>query len=113
MQEITKEHIQNSLKIVRVDEKTYMNELVVYQLHFESYKYDQVTSKLVEVPINLFQKLSPMQATIVTTSYQNEFVVITNEEPKPIRGGTKMAIISYTLPLPIELVEVPIVIVSI
>jgi hypothetical protein len=113
MQEITKEHIQNSLKIVRVDEKAYMNELVVYQLHFESYKYDHVTSKLVEVPINVFQKLSPMQATIVATSYRNEFVVITNEEPKPIRGRTEMAIISYTLPLPTKLVEVPIVIISI
>ncbi len=40
MQEITKEEFQNSLEIVRVDEKTYLNELVVYRLHFESYKYD-------------------------------------------------------------------------
>jgi hypothetical protein len=53
-----------------------------------------------------------MQAIITATSSRNEFVVITNEEPKPIKGGAKMAIISYTLPLPIEPVEIPIVIVS-
>ncbi len=53
-----------------------------------------------------------MQATIVATSSWNEFVVIPNEEPEPIRRRTKMAIISYTLPLPTKPVEVPIVIVS-
>ncbi len=52
----------------RVDEEPYLNELVVYRLHFESYKYDEETGKLVEVPINVFQKISPMQATIVATS---------------------------------------------
>lgn len=54
-----------------------------------------------------------MQATIVATSSWSEFVIIINEEPKPIKGGGEMAIISHTLPLPIEPMEVPIVIVSI
>jgi hypothetical protein len=67
-------------------------------LHFESYKYDQVIAKLVEVPINVFQKNSPMQATNVATSSRSKLVVITNEELEPIKGGVEMAIISYTLP---------------
>ncbi len=54
MQEIIEEQIQNNLEIVRVDEEAYLNELVIYWLHFEHYKFDQVTSKLVEVPINVF-----------------------------------------------------------
>jgi hypothetical protein len=97
----------------RVDEEPYLNELVVYRLHFESYKYDQVTGKLVEVPINVFQKISPMQAIIVVISSQNEFVVNINGEPQPIRRGTKMAIISYTLHFPTKPVEVPTIIVNI
>ncbi len=54
-----------------------------------------------------------MQATNVATSSRSKLVVITNEEPEPIKGGVEMAIISYTLPLPIEPMEVPIVIVRI
>jgi hypothetical protein len=34
------EHIQDSLEIVREDEEAYLNELVVYRLQFEGYKYD-------------------------------------------------------------------------
>jgi hypothetical protein len=54
-----------------------------------------------------------MQAIIVATSSQNEFVVNINEEPQPIKRGTKMAIISYTLPFPTKPVEVPTIIVNI
>ncbi len=97
----------------RVDEEPYLNELVEYWLHFESYKYDQVTSKLVEIPVNVFQKISPMQTTIVATSSRNEFVVNINEELEPIWRGAKMAIIFYTLPFPIKPVEVPTIIVNI
>jgi hypothetical protein len=38
--EITKKQIQNSLKIVHLDKKPYLNELVAYWLHIEGYKYD-------------------------------------------------------------------------
>jgi hypothetical protein len=69
MQEITKEQFQKSLEIPCANVKAYLNELVTYRLHFEGYKYDQVTSKLVEVPItNVFQKNSPMQVAIVAIS---------------------------------------------
>jgi hypothetical protein len=51
MEEITKAQIQESLDIAHVDEKAYFNEL-----HFESYKYDQLTSKLVEVHVDVFQR---------------------------------------------------------
>ncbi len=42
-------------------------------------------------------------------SFQNEPIVITTKEPKPIREGIEVAIVSYTLPLPIELVETHVV----
>ncbi len=53
MQEITEKQIQESLKIVHVDEEAYLNELVTYRLHFEGYKYDKLISKLVEVLVNV------------------------------------------------------------
>ncbi len=54
-----------------------------------------------------------MQVAIVVTSFWSKPIVTTTEEPKPIRGGTKLAIFSCTLLLPIKLVEVPIVVVNI
>jgi hypothetical protein len=42
-------------------------------------------------------------------SFWIEHVIITIEEPKPIRGATKLAIISCTLPLPIKLVEIHVI----
>lgn len=58
VKEITKGQIQDSLEIVHLDEETYLNELVAYQLQFEDYTYDQLTSKLVEVLVVVFQKYS-------------------------------------------------------
>jgi hypothetical protein len=40
VKEITKGQIQDSLEIVHLDEETYLNELVAYQLQFEGYTYD-------------------------------------------------------------------------
>jgi hypothetical protein len=54
-----------------------------------------------------------VKATNVTTSFWSELVVTTIEELEPIRGGTKTSIISCTLFLPIETMEIPIVVVSI
>jgi hypothetical protein len=89
----------------------YLNELVAYWLHFEGYKYDQLIGKLVEIPVNVFQKISHVQAVVVATSSQNEHVVNAIEKHEPIRGA-KLTIVSCTLPLPTKLVEAPIVIVS-
>ncbi len=58
VQETIEKLIQESLEITRVNEKAYLNELVTYQLYFESYKYDQFISKPVEVLVNVFQKSS-------------------------------------------------------
>ncbi len=72
MQEIITKQIENSWEIVCANEEAYLNELVAYWLHFEGYKYDQVTNKLVEAPIHVFQKISPMQVVVViTSSYRN------------------------------------------
>ncbi len=59
-----------------------------------------------------FLKNSHVQVTTVATSSWNEPVIITTEEPKPIRGGIELAIVSYTLPLPIKSMEIPIVVVN-
>jgi hypothetical protein len=53
-----------------------------------------------------------MPVTIVATSFQSEPIVTTIEELEPIKRGTKLDIISCTFILPIEHVEVPIVVVS-
>jgi hypothetical protein len=45
----------------------------------------------------------------MVTSSRSEHVT-TTKEPKPIKGGVKLAIVPYTLLLPIEHVEVPVVI---
>jgi hypothetical protein len=100
------------LEIACADEEAYLNELVVYWLQFDGYTYDQLTSKPIEVPVITFQKFSLVKATIIITSFQNEHVVITTKEPKPIQGGVELTIISRTLFLPIELVEVPIVVIN-
>ncbi len=50
-----------------------------------------------------------MQATTATMSFHNEPIVITTKEPKPTREGIEVAIVSYTSPLPIELVEAHVV----
>ncbi len=79
------EQIQANLEIIRANEEAYLNELVAYQLHFEVYKYDRLTGKLVEVPINVSW---------------NEHVVTIIKELKPIRGRTKLTIVSCTLLCP-------------
>jgi hypothetical protein len=99
------------LEIVRGDEEAYLIERVAYWLHLEGYKYDRLIGKLVEVLVTIFQKNSLVQAAIVATSFQSEHVVTTIEELEPIRGGTKLAIVSCTLPLPIKFMEVIVVVV--
>ncbi len=68
---------------------------------------------MVEVPIIVFQKNSHVQATTIATSFQNEHVVIITEEPKPIRRGAELTIVSCTLPLPIKFGEIFVVVISI
>jgi hypothetical protein len=75
--------------------------------------YDQITSKLVEVIIIISHKFSPMQVATVVTSFLNEHVVTNTKEPKLIKGGAKLAIVSYTLFLPIESMEILVVVVNI
>jgi len=108
---ITKEHIQNNLEIVHGNEKVYLNELVVYRLQLDGYTYDWLIGKPIKVSDIISYKFSLVQASIVATSFQSEHVVTTTKEPKPIKG-VELAIISCTLYLPIEYVEVPIVTIS-
>ncbi len=100
------------MKIAHANEEAYLNELIAYRLQFDGYTYDQLTRNLIKVSIIISQKFSPMQASIVVTSFRSEHVVTTIKEPKPIRRGTKLAIIFCTLSLPIKYVEVPIVTIS-
>jgi hypothetical protein len=52
-----------------------------------------------------------MQIIVIPTSSQNKLVT-TTEEPEPISGGKKLAIISCTLPLPTKLVEILVLVVN-
>jgi hypothetical protein len=76
--------VQDSLEIASANEEAYLNELVAHWLHFEGYKYDRITSKLVEVPINVLQKNSHVQATTIITSFWKKCVVTINENLSPL-----------------------------
>jgi hypothetical protein len=97
------EQIQDSLEITCAYKEAYLNELITYQLYFDGYTYDQINGKMAEVPVIIFYKFSFVQAAIVVTSFQNEHVVTTTKKPKPIRGKTKLAIVSCTSSLPMNL----------
>ncbi len=51
-----------------------------------------------------------MQSTIIAINFWNEPIVTTTQKLEPIRGGAKLAIVFYALPLPRKPMEVPIVI---
>jgi hypothetical protein len=53
-----------------------------------------------------------MQVAAIPTSSQSKLFVTTAKEHEPISGGTKLAIVSCTLPLPTKLMEVHVVVVS-
>jgi hypothetical protein len=66
---------------------------------------------LVEVLVTIFEEFSPMQATIVSTSFRSAPIIITTTRKlEPIRTRIGLAIISYTLPLPIEPMEILVVV---
>jgi hypothetical protein len=104
-----KEQIQNSLEIICADEEAYLKELVACRLQFESYKYDRLIGKLVEVSIIIFHKFSFVQVATVATSFRNEPIVNITKEPEHIRRGAEHAIVSYTFPMPIQPMEVHVV----
>jgi hypothetical protein len=54
-----------------------------------------------------------MQVAVVTRSFWNEPMVTIIEELEPIKGGAELAIVSCTLLLPTELVEILVMVVSI
>ncbi len=74
--------------------------------------YDQIIGKLVEVPITISQRFSPLQATTGAMRSQSEPIVTTTKELKSIRGGVELAIVPCTLSLPIESMRNNIVVVS-
>jgi hypothetical protein len=51
-----------------------------------------------------------METTIVSTSFRSAHVITTIEEPEPIRRRVELTVVSYTLPLPIEFVEILVVV---
>jgi uroporphyrinogen-III synthase len=69
---------------VHANEEVDLKELVAYRLQFDGYTYDQLIRQLVEVPVTIFQKFSPMQVETITTSSRNEPIVIMIKEPEPI-----------------------------
>jgi hypothetical protein len=71
-----------------------------------------MTSKLIEVLVIVSHKISFVKATIVTTKSPNELIVTTTKEPKLIKGGVELAIVPCTLFLPLQFMEMPIVVVN-
>jgi hypothetical protein len=53
-----------------------------------------------------------VQVATLARNFQSKHIINSIEEHEPIRRGAKLAIISYTLPLPIEHVEISIIVVS-
>ncbi len=53
-----------------------------------------------------------MWTTAVATNFQSEPIVTIIEEHEPITGGAELPIILYTLPLPIKLTEIHVVVFS-
>ncbi len=86
-----------------------MNELIAYWLHFEGYTYDWFNDKLDDVPIIVSQL---MQVVTTNTNSQSELIVTTTEELEPIRGGVELTIVYCILSLPIEFVEIFVVVVK-
>jgi hypothetical protein len=74
--------------------------------------YDWLNNELVEVPFTISQKNSPIKVTIATMSSRNEHVITTTKILKLIRGA-EPTIVSCTLFLPTNFVEVHVVVVSI
>jgi hypothetical protein len=83
-----------------------------YQFQFEGYKYDRFSGKLVKVLSIVSQKFSLVEVTTIATSSHGEPIVTITQELKPIKGRVKLTIVSYSLYLPIESMEMPNVIVS-
>ncbi len=97
------------MEIARANEKAYLNELIAYRLHFEGSTYDQLNNKLVEAPVIVSQHV---QVATITTSSQSAHVVTTIEELKSIKGRVELAIVSYSLYLPVKSMEIPIILVG-
>ncbi len=95
-----------------MNEKACLNELVINLLEFEGYTFDRLNNKLVEVFINVSYMFSHVEVTFATINFQNKPVVTTIEEPKSIKRRTNFAIISCILHLPIEFVEILVIVVS-
>jgi len=98
--------------MVCVNEDAYLNELVTYWLKIKGYTCDWLSTKLVKILVEISQRILLVQPTFVGLSSQSELFTTTMKEQLPIRGA-KITTISYTLFLPIKLVEVFVVVVSI
>jgi hypothetical protein len=72
------EYIHENLEIAHANEEAYLNELVAYWLHFESYTSDWLNSKLDEVLIIVSQLV---QTTTTDMNSWSEPIVISTKEP--------------------------------
>ncbi len=89
MQEITKEHIQNNLEVTLVNEKAYLFELVTYRIQFLEYKYDSLSSKLIETEggVGVSQIPTSMELIPAYVGIYSESIVTTTKVPTQMQGG--------------------------
>jgi len=81
-------------------------------LKFKGYAYDWLSAKLIEVHVEISQRILFVQPTFAGLSSRNELVMTTMKELVLNRGGAEITIVSCILFLTIKLVEVFVVVVS-
>ncbi len=106
---------RDNLEIAHADEEAYMFELVVYEMQFLKYKYDQLNSKLIETKgaIGISQIFISMELVPTFVGIHSELVVTIVEVLAQMRGGSDSTTIPRTLlMLPIILVDAPTIVAS-
>ncbi len=90
MQKITKEQIQDNLEIVCANEDAYLYELVTYKMQFLEYKYDWLSSKLIEIEggVGISQILIFVEPVPTPVNIHSELVVTITEVLVQMQGGS-------------------------
>lgn len=89
------------MEVTHVDEEAYLFELVAYRVQFLEYRYDRLSSKLIENEGGVGVSQIPTSVELIPASIgiQSELVVIITKVPTQMQGGSDFTIIPYTLPL--------------
>ncbi len=95
MQKIVEKHIQNNLEIACVDEKTCkLSKLVAYKVKFPKYRYDQLSSKLIETKGGArVSQITIVELILIYVGIKSELVFTIIEVLTQMQGGFDFAIV--------------------